>query len=1389
VNNCRRNFVSGLRGIDCNTVAAVSYAHWLTPKFAVDRRSLALSSALSSTLVLSLLLASLARAADECGPLAASVTCTSTSGVGNPYPDGIEYNPPADFSLFVNSTAIIDTTGSGADGISIPQPGNGLPDGDIFVGLEEGVSITADQDGISVYVDTGSITIDSDATIDAGGYGILAIDYGANSDVSIATTGSIDAVASGISVFTYGSTSDITIVNDGDIEALDNIGIGSFTGGESASITITNSGDVSSLSRIAIASTTLGNGSDIAITNDGDINAALSAIAARTYGIDSDTTVVNTGDVTAGANGIFLRSYGTGVSIDSDIALTNSGALAAGGDGIFAISYGGGSDISIDNSGPVIAGDDGIYATTSGNATNVAIVNSGDIQGGNIASDYSAGIYVAVSGDGDNVSIANSGALSSVYGIFAINYGLGGALSIFNDGSITAFYSAIFAYGDFNTVTIENSADLYAGANGIGVISNTGYASIDNNGDIEAGFVGAGATTFGDDGDIAITNVGAVAAYSFGIATRTFGTESDATIVNSGDVTAGVHGIFLRSYSAGSDADSDITITNSGAITAAVDGIRTLTLGGGSDIAITNSGPITAGDNGVYAITYGDAANVTIVNSGDLKGGDYGPDYSSGIYVTTNGGSSKVSITNSGSLDAVYGVVVFLNGSDSDLIVTNSGAITAQYAGVTTLAYGERSNSVIINNGDVETIYAGVQGFSDADYSNVTITNSGDLTSTGDGPVARGIGGRTNGDYSDVTIINTGDIVSNNYGMSLLTSGVESDIKVENDGDIAAVGRGMNIRAFGSGAISISNSGDVDGGPVGVYSLSSTSTEIINTGSISAASGLAIDTLGASTTIVNSGAVLGFIDLTDNADSFTNEVDGVFAARLTSDFGGGTDSFTNAGIVKAADDPALIEDVYFGNLETFNNGSPSGGPGLISLVDDQVGDNFAIGPAVAFTGQGESNLTADAFLATGPAGLADHLIINGNSFGSTGLFINNINPNGSSPNFVGIPVVVVNGVTSESDFDLNDPAFNAGFFAWDLFLDGNVHELRTVGLGLGAFEFPAGVTAAQDIWYQMTGIWLNRQADLRLAFNQATVTPTADLAQPTPATPFTPVTPGIWMKGVGASIDRESNKTTTDPISERAYTFNLDREQDLWGIVAGADFGAGDWLRGDGTLLLGILSSYVDSNLDFSASNTKWNYSGPSLGAYATYLWQGLYVDALVQADFLNVDIKATGLSLNDKVSSDITNFGGRLDAGYQFLQSESFFIEPQATFAVLDTNFDDIKTFGGTISEDNNLSVRGRLGVRIGTTLIADEVTVSPDLIASVWQEFKGDNSITISGFGSAFPAFSVSDNIDPTFGDVSVGLNAVGTAGWSGFMRGHYQFSDNYQSWSGEGGIRYAF
>ncbi len=51
----------------------------------------------------------------------------------------------------------------------------------------------------------------------------------------------------------------------------------------------------------------------------------------------------------------------------------------------------------------------------------------------------------------------------------------------------------------------------------------------------------------------------------------------------------------------------------------------------------------------------------------------------------------------------------------------------------------------------------------------------------------------------------------------------------------------------------------------------------------------------------------------------------------------------NRGVIRTSDFGAGgPENVYFENLEEFHNGSATGGPGLITMVNNVVGDNFVL---------------------------------------------------------------------------------------------------------------------------------------------------------------------------------------------------------------------------------------------------------------------------------------------------------------------------------------------------------------------------------------------------------------------------------------------------------------
>src|SRR5205814_1362689 len=278
----------------------------------------------------------------------------------------------------------------------------------------------------------------------------------------------------------------------------------------------------------------------------------------------------------------------------------------------------------------------------------------------------------------------------------------------------------------------------------------------------------------------------------------------------------------------------------------------------------------------------------------------------------------------------------------------------------------------------------------------------------------------------------------------------------------------------------------------------------------------------------------------DHFDDVLNNAGFWNTANGTSDFGFGEDVVNNTGTLRAADDPTVLEDTTLNHLDFFNNNG-----GLITMVDGQAGDILRLQtdestPGTLYTGNG-GHLAVDAVLGPGTDGVSDFLQILGSSAGTTLVSVNVVKVTGA--NFDGIPVVEVEGgTTAESDFDLAGP-LNAGFFTWDLRLDGNVHELYTSGIGVGAYEFAAGITGAQDLWYQSIGTLLQRQADLRALLEGSQVTPVADFAEPVEPTPTAHITPGFWLRGVGAWLKRDDEEDG----------FNLDRKQTIWGGMGGFD--------------------------------------------------------------------------------------------------------------------------------------------------------------------------------------------------------------------------------------------
>jgi len=1138
---------------------------------------------------------------------------------------------------------------------------------------------------------------------------------------------------------------------------------------------------------------------DLVVTADGKVTGQNGSGILAGVGASGRDLTVNTGaqsDITGDRFGIDARSSSTG-----DLFVNANGKVTAiDGDGMHAFTTGRDLTITTGADSVITGSRFGMIGRNDGTG-DLAITVNGDVTGM-----VREGVYALGNSTANNVTVtiaAGSVVKGGYDGVEARNIGRG-ALNVNVYGDVTGTVQNgvwVVNYAGTGATVTTGAQSKVTGYDGIGGRNDSGDFTITANGEVTGTDRNGIYARNLSSGDLKIATGAAsdVKGQQNGIDSRMIGT-GDIEIIANGKVT-GTEGMGIYALSAAGGGDMTIT-TGAGSTVAGFNfGITGMNKGAG-DLTITADGNVTAQNGGgvaVYGRNFGDAGDITITTgagsylkgdggirllnnaAGDAKidvGGRvnarfYGIDAGNGLAsdrleITTRAGSDV-----SGAFYGIHG-----RNAGGDLIISVAGDVTAS-AGHAIMARNQNTaDDLIVTVEATSTV--------EAQSGGIIATNRGtgvtEITVRG---VVEGMDGT--GIHATSTTAGGGVMIATSAG-SRVTGGLtgiqafdENDLAIDItvDGDVRGVDEnGVYARNFGYGGadIKVGATGRVQGMVAGIDVASTGGKTVVdNAGLITATNLMAINAKGAPAEITNSGVINGRVDLTGGDDRLDNLTGGVFTA-YNSDFGAGNDVVNNAGLVQAAHGIAEFENTTLWNLEAFNNS------GTISLVDGLQNDGFSVGPAAKYVGYG-GRLAVDAFLAPGVPGKSDLLIINGDASGTTNLVVNLTNPIGSAPNIDGIRVVIVSGNSLEEDFNIEGGVLNAGFFAWDLrrVEEGGdvVHELYTAGLGAGAYEFAASITGAQDMWQQTTGTLLQRQADLRPLLGATQVTPVADFADPVDPTPVGRVTPGLWFKAVGGWLNRDGDADNN---------VVLDRRQTVFGGIAGFDFGTENVSGQGDALLFGLFGGYLTSKLTFDSTNTEWKYDGPTIGAYATYLKDAFYADLVVKADFLDIDIDADDLAPDAEADTNATNIGGQIDLGYKIGFGQGAFIEPQASLSVLHTEIDDIDDiFGGSVEFEDETSVRGRLGLRLGADYEHDGLLLTPDVTASVWQSFSGDNNVTV--LAPLTPASDVSDDPGETMGDVSLGLAVTAPDGWTGFLRGNYQFAEDFDAITGAAGLRYAW
>ena len=120
--------------------------------------------------------------------------------------------------------------------------------------------------------------------------------------------------------------------------------------------------------------------------------------------------------------------------------------------------------------------------------------------------------------------------------------------------------------------------------------------------------------------------------------------------------------------------------------------------------------------------------------------------------------------------------------------------------------------------------------------------------------------------------------------------------------------------------------------------------------------------------------------------------------------------------------------------------------------------------------------------------------------------------------------------------------------------------------------------------------------------------------------------------------------------------------------------------------------------------------------------------------------------------------------------------------------DLDGFANSGNRVSFDDEANVRGRLGLRAGTTgQFTQNVLWEPFVTGSVWGNLSDDNAATLVSTGKTFRFV---DDPEDVWGEVSAGVNFFNfTQSIAVFGKVDVQFGDDLTGVGGKGGMRVAW
>ena len=453
----------------------------------------------------------------------------------------------------------------------------------------------------------------------------------------------------------------------------------------------------------------------------------------------------------------------------------------------------------------------------------------------------------------------------------------------------------------------------------------------------------------------------------------------------------------------------------------------------------------------------------------------------------------------------------------------------------------------------------------------------------------------------------------------------------------------------------------------------------------------------------------GETPLTDADDAVTNDktVDLVDSV----DFGGGTNTLTNNGVITVGATATAPVQVSLLRLEALKN------TGLVDLRNGHGGDVLTL--SGDYNGSGKARLGLDV----GPTGV-DRLVVGDVANGKTAVVLGGLSAKTALLTGDKGPVLIQAGAGSTKDaFHVENAEI--GFIRYSLVQDaGTTVSYRLKGVaGQRAYEMLKVSEGARDVWRQSADAWSAHVASLRDADSDA------DGA-------------GVWGQAFGGRLDRD------DKIAAPDRPVFIDYRQTTYGGQMGADLiNAG--LDG-GRVLLGVTGGYADARLRFSGvGGQEAKLRVVNLGGYLALTRGGYFLNALAKVDRQSIKV-SNGPDAID-LDFDGTAYGAQVEAGARS-EGDGLVYEKLLSINYVSARLDDVDVFAQRLDFDSATGFVAKAGVRGALRSDALGGVFTSYGAAFVVHDFTVKNGLDLV---SADQVEHLSRDGGRTFGQLTVGLS----------------------------------